>query len=114
MFEYGITEYAVEVEKTGSITQAAGNLYMDQPNLEQGHKDSGGRPGCAYIQADAQGRRSPRQRQNLSGICKKRAGAVRGDGSALQACEDGQCGIYPVYAQGQLYQQRIFQVCEAD
>ncbi len=28
----------MEVEKTGSITQAAGNLYMDQPNLSKAIK----------------------------------------------------------------------------
>ena len=27
--------YAVEVEKTGSITRAAQNLYMGQPNLSK-------------------------------------------------------------------------------
>lgn len=31
-------QYAVEVEKTGSITQAAINLYMDQPNLSKAIK----------------------------------------------------------------------------
>ena len=33
-----LLQYAVEVEKTGSITQAAGNLYMDQPNLSKAIK----------------------------------------------------------------------------
>ncbi len=28
-------KYAVEVQKTGSITQAAENLYMGQPNLSK-------------------------------------------------------------------------------
>ena len=28
-------KYAVEVERTGSITQAAENLYMGQPNLSK-------------------------------------------------------------------------------
>jgi DNA-binding transcriptional LysR family regulator len=31
--------YAVEVEKTGSITQAADNLYMGQPNLSKAIKE---------------------------------------------------------------------------
>lgn len=31
--------YAVEVERTGSITQAADNLYMGQPNLSKAIKD---------------------------------------------------------------------------
>ena len=30
-----LLQYAVEVEKTGSITGAAANLYMDQPNLSK-------------------------------------------------------------------------------
>lgn len=33
-----LLKYAVEVEKTGSITQAAGNLLMDQPNLSKAIK----------------------------------------------------------------------------
>jgi DNA-binding transcriptional LysR family regulator len=32
-------KYAVEVEKTGSITQAADNLFMAQPNLSKGIKE---------------------------------------------------------------------------
>lgn len=32
-------EYAVEVERTGSITKAAQNLYMAQPNLSKALKD---------------------------------------------------------------------------
>lgn len=33
-----LLQYAVEVEKTGSITQAANNLFMDQPNLSKAIK----------------------------------------------------------------------------
>lgn len=33
-----LLQYAVEVEKTGSITQAAANLFMDQPNLSKAIK----------------------------------------------------------------------------
>ncbi len=32
-------QYAVEIEKTGSITKAAQNLYMAQPNLSKAMKD---------------------------------------------------------------------------
>ena len=32
-------KYAVEVEKTASITRAAENLFMGQPNLSRGIKD---------------------------------------------------------------------------
>ena len=31
--------YALEVEKTGSITQAANNLFMSQPTLSKAIKD---------------------------------------------------------------------------
>lgn len=34
-----LLEYAVEVEKTGSITQAAENLYMKQPHLSKSIKE---------------------------------------------------------------------------
>jgi DNA-binding transcriptional LysR family regulator len=33
-----LLQYAVEVEKTGSITKAAANLFMDQPNLSKAIK----------------------------------------------------------------------------
>lgn len=33
-----LLQYALEVEKTGSITQAANNLYMEQPNLSKAIK----------------------------------------------------------------------------
>lgn len=33
-----LLQYALEVEKTGSITQAASNLYMEQPNLSKAIK----------------------------------------------------------------------------
>lgn len=33
-----LLQYALEVEKTGSITQAAANLFMDQPNLSKAIK----------------------------------------------------------------------------
>ena len=32
-------KYVVEVERTGSITQAADNLYMAQPNLSKAIKE---------------------------------------------------------------------------
>ena len=32
-------KYALEVEKTGSITQAADNLYMGQPSLSKAIKE---------------------------------------------------------------------------
>lgn len=31
--------YAIEVEKTGSITQAANNLFMSQPTLSKAIRD---------------------------------------------------------------------------
>ena len=51
-----LLQYAVEVEKTGSITQAAGNLYMDQPNLSKAIKtlEAGAqrfRGACQYLRA---------------------------------------------------------------
>ena len=32
-------KYAVEIEKTGSITKAANNLFMGQPNLSKAIKE---------------------------------------------------------------------------
>ena len=33
-------KYAVEIEKTGSITKAANNLFMGQPNLSKAIKEA--------------------------------------------------------------------------
>lgn len=35
MYEHLIFKYAIEVEQTRSITKAAENLYMAQPNLSK-------------------------------------------------------------------------------
>ena len=37
--------YAIEVEKAGSITQAADNLFMSQPTLSKAVKDLADGPG---------------------------------------------------------------------
>ena len=78
-----LLQYAVEVEKTGSITQAAGNLYMDQPNLSKAIKTLEESLGAPIFKRTPKGGRPYGQRQDLSGICEKCAGSVRGDGGAL-------------------------------
>ena len=48
-------KYAVEVEKTGSITQAAENLYMGQPNLSKAIKELEGTLGVAIFKRTSKG-----------------------------------------------------------
>lgn len=47
--------YAVEVEKTGSITQAADNLYMGQPNLSKAIKDLEASIGISIFKRSSKG-----------------------------------------------------------
>ena len=48
-------KYAVEVEKTGSITQAAENLYMGQPNLSKAIKELEGTLGVVIFKRTSKG-----------------------------------------------------------
>nr|MDD6336568.1 LysR family transcriptional regulator [bacterium] len=48
-------KYAVEVEKTGSITQAADNLYMGQPNLRKAIKELEGTLGTPIFRRTSKG-----------------------------------------------------------
>ena len=48
-------KYAVEVEKTGSITQAAENLYMGQPNLSKAIKELEGTLGVILFKRTSKG-----------------------------------------------------------
>lgn len=47
--------YALEVEKTGSITQAAENLYMSQPTLSKAIKDLEGSLGFSIFKRSSRG-----------------------------------------------------------
>ncbi len=47
--------YALEVEKTGSITQAAENLYMTQPTLSKAIRDLEGNLGFAVFKRSSRG-----------------------------------------------------------
>ena len=47
--------YVVEVARTGSITQAARNLYMGQPNLSKSIKELEGEVGTALFRRTARG-----------------------------------------------------------
>ena len=48
-------KYAVEVEKTGSISKAAENLYMNQPNLSKAIRDLEGDLGITLFSRTAKG-----------------------------------------------------------
>lgn len=48
-------KYALEVERTGSITQAADNLYMGQPNLSKAIKELEDTLGIAIFQRTSKG-----------------------------------------------------------
>ena len=48
-------KYAVEVEKTGSISKAAENLYMNQPNLSKSIRELEDDIGIAIFDRTAKG-----------------------------------------------------------
>ena len=48
-------KYAVEVEKTGSISKAAENLYMNQPNLSKSIRELEDDLGIAIFDRTAKG-----------------------------------------------------------
>ena len=48
-------KYAVEVEKTGSITRAADNLFMGQPNLSKAIKELEQQVGIAIFRRTSRG-----------------------------------------------------------
>ena len=60
-------KYALEVEKTGSITQAAENLYMNQPNLSKAIKELEETLGFSLFKRTTKGAApTPRGREFLS------------------------------------------------
>ena len=58
-------KYAVEVEKTGSITQAAENLYMGQPNLSKAIKELEGTLGVILFKRTPKEFCPPRRDRNF-------------------------------------------------
>ena len=77
-------KYAVEVERCGSITQAAENLYMAQPNLSKAIKeleDTLGISICPHVSR----RGAFRPRARVFGLCARHSQSAAGHGGALSA-----------------------------
>ena len=68
-------KYAVEVEKTASITKAAENLFMGQPNLSRGIKELEETLGVKIFKRTA-GRGVSRLRQEYSGTDRRNGVAL--------------------------------------
>ena len=64
-------KYAVEVERTRSISQAAENLFMAQPNLSKVIKELEDSLGHHDIRTDIQRGRPDRARRGIPEICKE-------------------------------------------
>jgi DNA-binding transcriptional LysR family regulator len=64
-------KYAVEVEKTGSISQAADNLFMAQPNLSKAIKELEDNLGIAIFERSSKGVMPTRQGKEFLGYAKR-------------------------------------------
>ena len=63
-------KYAVEVEKTGSITRAADNLFMGQPNLSKAIKELEAQVGIAIFRRTSKGVAPTRKGQEFLAYAK--------------------------------------------
>ena len=77
--------YAIEVEKTGSITQAASNLFMSQPTLSKAIKDMEEAVGFSVFKRTSRGVVPTRRGMEFLVYAKKIASQVQKMEQALQA-----------------------------
>ncbi len=77
--------YAIEVEKTGSITQAANNLFMSQPTLSKAIKDMEEAVGFSVFKRSAKGMVPTQRGLEFLDHAKKIAAQVHKMEQALQA-----------------------------
>ena len=70
-------KYAVEVEKTASITKAAENLFMGQPNLSRGIKELEETLGVKIFKRTSKGIVPTPQGEELLGYAKEYSGTDR-------------------------------------
>ncbi len=79
--------YAIEVEKTGSITQAASNLFMSQPTLSKAIKDMEESVGFSVFKRSAKGMVPTQRGLEFLAHAKRIAAQVQKMEQALQANE---------------------------
>lgn len=77
--------YAIEVEKTGSITQAANNLFMSQPTLSKAIKDMEESIGFSVFKRSAKGMIPTQRGLEFLDHAKKIAAQVQKMEQSLQA-----------------------------
>ena len=77
--------YAIEVEKTGSITQAANNLFMSQPTLSKAIKDMEESIGFSVFKRSAKGMIPTQRGLEFLDHAKKIAAQVKKMEQSLQA-----------------------------
>lgn len=77
--------YAIEVEKTGSITQAASNLYMSQPTLSKAIKDMEESIGFSVFKRSAKGMIPTQRGLEFLDHAKKIASQVKKMEQSLQS-----------------------------
>lgn len=96
-------KYAVEVEKTGSITQAAENLYMGQPNLSKAIQRAGGNVRRCHLQTHLQRRAAHCAGKGIFALCQEHSGSGRADGRSLPFRRRGAAAFFCGSASRQLY-----------
>jgi hypothetical protein len=72
-------KYAIEIERTRSITKAAENLYMAQPNLSKAIKEVEETVGFSIFRKELQGGCSHPKGASVSGLCPENPGRDRTD-----------------------------------
>jgi len=76
--------YVVEIEKSGSISKAAKELYVAQPNLSKAIKHLEREFGISIFERSSKGVKATRRRTEISGVCQKDHLRDRGNEKGLQ------------------------------
>lgn len=85
-----VLRYVIEVEKNRSITGAARQLFISQPNLKPRHTGTGGGNRVFYLYPQLPGRHSHGKGAGIPGPGKKGRKAVSGPGKLLHQGGTGQ------------------------
>ena len=105
-------KYAVEVEKTASITKAAENLFMGQPNLSRGIKELEETLGVKIFKRTSKGIVPTPQGEEFLGYAKSILAQIEEMESLYKPEKNNKQGeVFHLGAARQLYCGCVFQVC---
>lgn len=96
-------KYAVEVEKTGSITKAAQNFYMNQPHLSKIIRELERDLGCDIFDRTSRGMVPTKKGEEFLQLCKGNPGAGGADRGPVRKEQRKSTGGESVRSQSHLY-----------